>query len=181
MTDVFLEIVNMSISASYIVLAVLLLRKVLSRAPKWINTLLWGIVAIKLAFPLSIRSPFSLIPSAETVDPNIITDITPSINTGFAVINEALNPIIFESLSPVHYESASPLQIVLPVLSALWLVGIVGIITYGIFSYFKLKKTLNSAVKIEDNIYKASSVTVPFFVRERILRIGKKFSASSVR
>lgn len=64
MNDLFLKIINMSISASWLVLAVLLLRFVLKKAPKWVNVLLWGIVAVRLAFPFSIESALSLIPSA---------------------------------------------------------------------------------------------------------------------
>ena len=67
MNDLFLKIINMSISASWLVLAVLLLRFVLKKAPKWVNVLLWGIVAVRLAFPSPIESALSLIPSAETV------------------------------------------------------------------------------------------------------------------
>ena len=48
MSDFFLSIMNMSISAGWIVLAVLVLRILLKRAPKWITVLLWGIVALRL-------------------------------------------------------------------------------------------------------------------------------------
>ena len=66
MNELFLKIINMSISASWLVLAVLILRFVLKKAPKWINVLLWGIVAIRLICPFSFESALSLIPSAET-------------------------------------------------------------------------------------------------------------------
>lgn len=82
MNELFLKIINMSISASWLVLAVLLLRFVLKKAPKWVNVLLWGIVAVRLAFPFSIESALSLIPSAETIPPNIGMNTTPTINSG---------------------------------------------------------------------------------------------------
>ena len=67
MTEIFLKIFNMSISAGWIVLAVLILRLLLKKAPKWINVILWGIVGARLVFPFSIESVMSLIPSAETI------------------------------------------------------------------------------------------------------------------
>ena len=65
MSELFLKIVNMSISASWVVVAVLALRFCLKKAPKWVNVLLWGIVAVRMVFPFSIESVLSLIPSAE--------------------------------------------------------------------------------------------------------------------
>lgn len=88
MNDLFLKIINMSISASWLVLAVLLLRFVLKKAPKWVNVLLWGIVAVRLAFPFSIESALSLIPSAETVPMDIEMAVQPTINSGVPVINK---------------------------------------------------------------------------------------------
>ena len=92
MSEFFLNIVNMSISASWIVLAVLLLRLLLKKAPKWITVLLWGIVAIRLICPFSIESVMSLIPSAETISPEIMMDRTPEINSGVPIINNIVNP-----------------------------------------------------------------------------------------
>lgn len=79
MTEFFLSIVNMSISASWVVLAVLLLRLLLKKAPKWITVLLWGIVAIRMICPFSIESVMSLIPSIETISPEIMMDRTPKL------------------------------------------------------------------------------------------------------
>ena len=62
MADIFLKIVNMSISASWIALAVLILRLLLKKAPKWITVLLWGIVAVRLVCPFNFESVMSLIP-----------------------------------------------------------------------------------------------------------------------
>lgn len=67
MTDIFLKILNMSISASFLVLAVLLLRILLKNAPKWIRVVLWGIVAVRLVCPYFVESEISLIPKKEYV------------------------------------------------------------------------------------------------------------------
>ena len=98
----------MSISASYIVLAVFLLRFLLKKAPKWITVFLWGIVAVRLICPFSIESVLSLIPSSEVVSPNIMTDKTPTINTGIPFINSTINPVISESFTPTPGASAIP-------------------------------------------------------------------------
>ena len=96
MSAFFLEIINMSISASWIVLAVLLLRLLLKKAPKWITVLLWGIVAVRLICPFSIESAMSLIPSSETintdimVEDDIMVDHKPLIDTGVPIINDAV-------------------------------------------------------------------------------------------
>ena len=74
MSELFLKIVNMSISASWVVVAVLALRFCLKKATKWVNVLLWGIVAARMVFPFSIESVLSLIPSAETISPTIMME-----------------------------------------------------------------------------------------------------------
>ena len=72
MSGIFLKLLNLSISASWLVLVVLALRLVLKRAPKWVNVLLWGMVALRLMLPFSIESALSLIPSAETLSPAVV-------------------------------------------------------------------------------------------------------------
>lgn len=110
MNDLFLKIINMSISASWLVLAVLLLRFVLKKAPKWVNVLLWGIVAVRLAFPFSIESALSLIPSAETVPMDIEMAVQPTINSGVPVINSILEFGQFKDGVFVDAETASAQQ-----------------------------------------------------------------------
>ena len=68
--ELFLKILNMGIAAGWLVLAVLVLRLILKRAPRWANVVLWGLVALRLLCPVSPESALSLIPSAETVSPD---------------------------------------------------------------------------------------------------------------
>ena len=124
MTEAFLKIVNMSISAGWLVLAVLVLRLALKKAPKWVSVLLWGIVAVRLICPFSIESALSLIPSRETISPEIMMDWTPEITTGIAPLDQVVNPIISTSFAPEPYASANPLQILIPVAANLWLLGV---------------------------------------------------------
>ena len=101
MAAVFLKLLNLSISASWLVLAVLALRLVSKRSPKWMNVLLWGIVALRLMLPFSIESALSLIPSAETVSPAVVQfDPAPTITSGVSVIDNAVNPALSEHLPP---------------------------------------------------------------------------------
>lgn len=162
MSEFFLNIVNMSISASWIVLAVLLLRVLLKKAPKWITVLLWGIVAVRLICPFTIESVMSLIPSAETISPNIMTDKTPEINTGIPIINNTINPVISGSLSPDPAAGANPLQIWIPVLSVIWIAGIVLLLAYTVSSYWRVKRKIGTAVLLRDNIYQSETVVSPF-------------------
>lgn len=162
MTEFFLKIVNMSISASWIVLAVLLLRLLLKKAPKWINVILWGIVGLRLVMPFTLESVFSLIPSAETVNPEIMMDKTPQINTGVPIINNAINPVISESFTPAPMDSANPLQIWIPIFALVWVIGIVAMVLYTVISYLRVKRKIGTAVKFCDNIYQSESVVSPF-------------------
>ena len=87
MAAVFLKLLNLSISASWLVLAVLVLRLVSKRLPKWMNVLLWGIVALRLVLPFSVESALSLIPSAETVSPEVVQfDPAPTITDRKSVV-----------------------------------------------------------------------------------------------
>ena len=155
MSEIFLQIINMSISASYIVLAVILLRLLLRKAPKWISVLLWGIVAVRLVCPFSIESVLSLIPSAEVVSPNIMTDKIPDINTGIPIINITLNPVISGSFTPGPGASVNPLQVWIPVLAVIWIVGMTALLVYTVISYAKVRRKIGAAVLLRDNIYQS--------------------------
>ena len=162
MSEIFLQIINMSISASYIVLAVILLRLLLRKAPKWISVLLWGIVAVRLVCPFSIESVLSLIPSAEVVSPNIMTDKIPDINTGIPIINITLNPVISGSFTPGPGASVNPLQVWIPVLAVIWIVGMTALLVYTVISYAKVRRKIGAAVLLRDNIYQSEKVVSPF-------------------
>ena len=162
MAELFLSIVNMSISACWLVLAVLLLRLVLKKAPKWIICLLWGFAGLRLVMPFSLESIFSLIPSAETVSPEIMTDTNPSVNTGIPALNNTINPVISDSFAPEIGASANPLQILVPIAAAVWLVGMAALLIYTLVSFLRLKKKIGTAVLLRDNIYQSENVASPF-------------------
>ena len=162
MNELFLKIINMSISASWLVLAVLILRFVLKKAPKWINVLLWGIVAIRLICPFSFESTLSLIPSAETIPLNIGMDSTPTINSGISAINNAVNPIISQSNTPMAGASVNLLQITIGIYEYIWIFGMIALALYTAISYWRLRRKVDTAVRYKDNIFQSENVSFPF-------------------
>lgn len=164
MADLFLKIVNMSISASWLVLAVVVLRFVFKQAPKRFRTVLWGIVGIRLILPFSIESVFSLIPSAETVSPEIMYSRTPAIHSGIPALNSAVNPVISESFTPSPIASANPLQIWIPLAAALWAAGAAVMLACSLVSYLRLRRRVRTAVLFRDHIYQSEHAATPFIL-----------------
>lgn len=162
MSEIFLKLLNMSISASYLVLAVILLRLLLKRAPKWIRVVLWGIVAVRLVCPLSIESTLSLIPSSRVVSPDIITATAPEINTSISLVDQAIDPVIGSSFTLDHTASANPLQIWTGVLAMIWMIGMLALLAYTVISYARVKRRIGAAVLLCDNIYQSENVASPF-------------------
>ena len=164
MSTVFLKILNMSITASWLILAVVLVRLLLKKAPKWIPCLLWGLVAIRLVCPFSFGSIFSLIPSSETIPTNITVQQEPAINSGITAVNEFINPVIAESFTPAPTDSVNPLQIIIPIAAIIWIAGIVIMLAYALISYIKLKKTVSVCVPVGERILSCDEVKAPFIL-----------------
>ena len=163
MNELFLKIINMSISASWLILAVLILRLVLKKAPKWVNVLLWGIVAVRLICPLSFESTLSLIPSSETIPLDIEMAAKPTIDSGVPAINSVVNPVLSSFAPPQHVlTSANPLQIWIPILNIIWLVGVSTFLLYTAVSYWRLRRKVDTAVRYKDNIFQSENVSSPF-------------------
>ena len=127
MTEFFINIVNMSISAGWSVLAVLILRLLLKKAPKWITVLLWGIVAFRLICPFSIESALSLIPSTQTINPEYALNSV-EIDSGIPIIDNTINPIISGAMvTELPEKDINFFHIIMPYLAGLWLVGIIAL------------------------------------------------------
>lgn len=162
MNAVFIKIVNMSISAGWLILAVLVLRFLLKRAPKWVNVLLWGIAAVRLVLPFSIQSAWSLIPSGETIPSSIEMAPDPGIDSGIEAIDKVVNPVIGRLFTPNPAASANPLQIWIPIFAVIWLLGIAALLLYAAISYWRLRRKLSTAVLLRDNIFQSENVSFPF-------------------
>ena len=163
MEAVFLKLVNMSITASYLALAVIALRLVFRKAPKWIFCVLWGLVALRLICPFSLESVLSLIPAAEPLPSNIIYTAHPEIQSGVAVIDKAVNPLLESSLTPVSPAvSANPTQILSFLLSRIWAVGAAGMLLYALVSFLLIYRRVATAIPVEKNIKRSEFIDTPF-------------------
>lgn len=160
MTDIFLKLLNMSIAASWLVLAVLLLRFILKKAPKWISCLLWGIVALRLVMPFSVQSFFSLIPSAQVIPQNIVTSATPAIYSGIPQVNSAINPMFTQQL----IRGEDPRGNILLLLSVIWIAGVTLMLLYSVVAYLKLRWQVRVSVIHQKNIYICDDVASPFIL-----------------
>ncbi len=148
MENIFLKIFNMSITASWIALAVMLLRLPLKKAPKWIMGVLWAFVALRLILPISLESVLSLIPSAQTLPQDFTYSPAPIINSGIPALNSTVNPVISESLAPAPGASVNPTQVLSFAASVIWIVGVVGMLLYMLISYLSLKLKVRESVGI---------------------------------
>lgn len=162
MADLFLKFVNTGISASWIVLAIVILRFLLKKAPKWLRPVLWGIVGVRLILPFSIESVFSLVPSAETISPEIMYTPEPTIHSGISALNTLVNPVITESFAPKTGDSVNPLQVWIPAAAAVWIFGVGAMLVYAFISYLRLSRRMKTAVLLRDNIYQSENVVSPF-------------------
>ncbi len=162
MAELFLSVLNLSISASYGILAVLILRHLLKKAPKWITVALWGVVALRLVLPLSLSSVFSLVPSAQVVKPDILIEPSPVIDTGFSAVNDAVNPILQSTASVEYVDGTNLLQWWIFGLFCGWIVGMAAMLLYLAISYLRLHKRMASAVVMEKGVYQSERVDSPF-------------------
>ena len=164
MEAVFLKLLNMSISATWLVLAVLVLRLFLKKAPRYIHIFLWALVGIRLVLPFSIESIFSLIPSIETIPPEITMSRNPAIHTGISVLNNAVNPVIAASFTPTELASANPLQIWVAIGWNIWLLGMVCMLLYSAVSYIRLRWLVRINLQTGKNVYLCDRVDNPFIL-----------------
>ena len=162
MSDLFLKIVNMSISASWLVVAVLILRLVLKKAPKWVNVLLWGIVVVRLICPFSFESALSLIPSAETFPEKIISGPSFDVQTGITPIDNRINDYLGDRYFEGVTVPANNGNNVMAILTIVWIIGILLLATYTIISYQRLNRKVDTAVHYKDNIFQSENVSSPF-------------------
>ena len=175
MSKLFLHLLNISITAGWIVLVVVLLRVVLKKAPKWIRVVLWGLVALRLMLPVSIESVTSLVPSAETVKVESVTYTPPTfqsalplpavegerivLQSGFSALNSAVNPTSAEAAE--HFDTVALLK---TVAGRVWLTGVVGMLLYALISFWRLKHRVRASVTLEKGVYVCDEISDPFIL-----------------
>ena len=165
MNTIFLHLFNISVSASYMIIAVIILRLLLKKAPKYYTCILWGLVALRLFVPIKIESILSLLPSGETVSPQILSGSSTTeavINTGFAPLDTMLNNSVEGFTAPAYEYTKSPLELFVNISSVIWLVVAIGLLILGILSFFRLKYRLRFSVLENDGCYRSDAIASPF-------------------
>ena len=176
MGDIFLKLLNMSIIAGWLILAVLCIRLIFKKIPKWVSCLLWGVVAIRLICPFSIESRFSILPSAEpirssTVVEGEVQNYIPSIDSHLTIVENTINPILTESFAYNESDSVAPLQVVTHAAGFVWCCGMILLIICAMVSAIRLYKLVREAVCVKDKIYICDAVKSPFIfgiIRPRV-------------
>lgn len=164
MEDLFIHVLNISITASFLILAIILYRLFAKKAPRWVSVLLWGFVGLRLLLPFSIESALSLIPSKNTIPTTITHDRYPALDTGFKGINELVNPILSVSMEAHPEYSANPMHVWITVLGWIWLCGMVCMLLYMTASFIYLRLKTMVKVEREDNVYLCDYVKTPFIL-----------------
>ena len=163
MEAVFLKVLNMSISAGWLVLAALVLRLVLRNAPKWMRVVLWGAVGIRLVLPASFESIFSLIPNPQTIHDDIIYAMHPAIDSGVPIINAAVNPALGSSFAATPHYSANPIQIWLAIAAILWVAGMAVLAVYAFASWLRIRLRVRESVQ-QDGVWLCDRIPSPFIL-----------------
>ena len=181
MSAVFLKLLNMSIAAGWLVVAVIVLRLCLRKAPKAIHCALWALVAIRLICPFSLESSLSLIPEevangsvvSEWAD-DYIDDIDihhPSSVYYDAAIGAGREPISDGEggyyVVTKHDQLGEPATIentVVPVLSWVWLAGVAALLLYAAISYLRIRFRVKVSLNWKDNIWRSEQVDSPFIL-----------------
>lgn len=163
MEALFLKLVNLSLTAGWLVLAVVVLRLIFRKAPRWIFCALWGLVALRLICPVSVESVLSLIPSAEPLPQDIIYTATPHIDSGIEMVDRVVNPILMESLGAAGpLTSANPTQIWSFILAHVWVIGAAAMLLYALASFLLLKHRVSTATLLKKGVKQSERVVSPF-------------------
>ena len=160
MTDLFLKVLNLSFSASWVVLAVVLARLVLKKAPRSLICALWAMVALRLVFG-GIEAPFSLLPSTQIIPPESLFDQAPTIDSGIPVLDNAVNPVYSESLRPTPGASINPLQVWLAVFANLWVLGMAAMALWACISCIRVRRQVRESVP-DGPVYLCDRISSPF-------------------
>lgn len=159
---ILFKFVNASITAGYIVLAVIVLRLLLKRAPKKMTVLLWAAVAIRLILPVSLKSVMSLIPSTETFPEDFSYSL--HLQSGMTKVNAAVNPIVKDLLGYDYKKMFDPMPVFLTVVFVIWLLGILAMVLYTVISYIRIYKKVREATPLRDNIFLCDHIAAPFLL-----------------
>jgi len=178
MGNLFISVLNMSITASYVILIVIIIRLLLKKAPKVISYALWSVVGFRLLIPFSFKSVFSLMPRKTNPVPisnEIIYQQSLQIDNGIRVFGSLAN----EPLRVANTGAGiSLLQIFIEFGAYIWMLGMIILLVYSFVSILVLRRQLKAARLIEKNIFEATGLQTPFvlgLIRPKIyLPVGLK-------
>ncbi len=171
MSTLFLTLLDMSISASYIIAFIILLRFFMKKTPKYIFCILWGIVAFRLICPFSFESSFSLLPRKQLIsnEENIVVkpqDVSNEYN--YWVENDYENLDNNTNINMPYNENRNEISSIndtdntFYIIDFIWGLGVTSIILYSIVSYIVLKKKVSDSIKLKDNIFICDNIETPF-------------------
>lgn len=149
MEMIFLNVFNRSLAAGWLILAVIVVRFLLKKAPRRLSCVLWAVVAVRLLCPFFPVSSFSLIPSGETISAEVVRFApAPAIDSGIPALNEALNPMIGERFAPAPGTSVNPLYIWTAIAGIVWLVGVAVMAGYALLGSLRMRSVVREAVPL---------------------------------
>lgn len=174
----FITLLNMSITASYVAIAVMTARLLLKKAPKVFSYTLWSAVLFRLICPVSFSSGFSLLgliqpvqtgmSSTQYIPQDIGMAALPTVDTGLDSVNASFNASL-PAAPP--FASVNPLQVWITLGTLFWLIGVAVLLIYAVISYLRLNKQISMATLVSDNIYETDRIRSPFvcgFVKPKI-------------
>lgn len=175
METLFINIFQMSISASYLILAVLLVRFLLRRAPKAMRSFLWLLVGIRLMIPFSVESVFSLIPNTQAVDVYIYETVQPEMSTisNNVNIDTAVSQPVSGIFTPPAERPVSKTQTAVLICAKIWMFGMALMLVYMLTSWLRLKNRVKMSVPVNislecghtsmnQKIYQNNEIESPF-------------------
>lgn len=169
MEELFLKILNMSITATYVLVAVLILRLLLKRGPKWISYSLWSLVLFRLVCPVSFSSALSIFgrigktTSVKSSLEYIPEDIGRMAIPQLEIVPGSINTVINNALpAPAPAASVNPMQILIFIGACIWMTGIAAMLLYSAISYLRLKYRLQDATLRWGNVFETDKITSPF-------------------
>ena len=171
MEAIFLKILNMSITASWLILGAMLVRFLFKKAPKSLRFIIWALVGARLILPFSFESAFSLIRSPEPIPQDIVISADPQINSGIGALNSFINPIISETMAPSApvtpslpqvSPSPTPMQSLTHTLSIIWICVMAAMLGYAAVTYLILRRRVRASVKTDGGAYICDGIDSPF-------------------
>lgn len=180
MQELFLHLLRLSMTESLFVLAVVVLRKVFHKTPKWLICILWGVVALRLVLPISLESKYSLIPESMS-NGKMITAVGTAYLGETNVYyegNDDYTSALESGRLPIYSENgyfvvtdknsdAAPTTVaeaVFPYLWKIWLAGAVMMLGYVSFCYALLYWKVREATTLKGRIFQSEQVDSPFIL-----------------